>query len=225
MKTPSIQRRGPTPGRRQRKDAGFTLLEVTAAMALLGVSALGALSVTVSSMTLEATNRDSAVALAATQQVVEQMQSVPFDEIFARFNANPADDPDGNGTALGADFSLTTWEDAERKQVAPMKIQSMEQMTSPIEITVEFPMNGNQLDESPDDPIWGGRAWDLDGDGDTSGFSGTYEVLPVRVVATWVTPSGDERQIVIPRLLTKTATGAVSSDYVRTADPGTIKSY
>lgn len=53
---------------------------------------------------LRKTNRESAIAAEGARIVLEEMRGVPFPEVFARFNADPKDDPFGTGTAPGDRF-------------------------------------------------------------------------------------------------------------------------
>ena len=52
------------------------------------------------------TNNEKGVATQAAREVIEQLRSVEFREAFARFNANPADDPPGPGRAPGSRFEV-----------------------------------------------------------------------------------------------------------------------
>lgn len=53
-----------------------------------------------------AVNRESAIATEAARVVVEQMHNQRFRELWARYNSDPADDPEGAGTAPGQRFAV-----------------------------------------------------------------------------------------------------------------------
>jgi len=55
---------------------------------------------------LRRTTDESLKAARAAQIVLEALRNHPFEETYARFNADPFDDPDGKGTAPGDRFSV-----------------------------------------------------------------------------------------------------------------------
>ncbi len=188
----------PAPLRRPRARAacrargserGMGLIEVALALLVIAVATLGSVSWTLSGMSLEAENRERADAHDAMRVLFEELQAVPFEEVFARFNADPADDPDGEGTARGGLFSI----EPNRKDgfLDPARVaggSTVAYRSNPLEVRVEFPVDAfGQLDESAQGADWGGRAWDLDGNGavETGGGSTGYVLLPVRIRIRW----------------------------------------
>ena len=82
------------------------MLEVMLVMVVmtLAVSMLaGTITSTAKMGTLQLEN---AIATEAARERLEFMRIQDFDELFARFNEDPADDPGGAGTAPGANFDV-----------------------------------------------------------------------------------------------------------------------
>ena len=80
---------------RRRARAGLTLVELMLGMVVLVVSVgstMGALNAFVK---LEDSNRETAEAHFALRRTLERLRNVPFDQVYASFNATPADDPPG----------------------------------------------------------------------------------------------------------------------------------
>jgi prepilin-type N-terminal cleavage/methylation domain-containing protein len=73
-----------------RNPAGFTLLEVLLAMALVGVAILGLLGVYVSGLKAVAQQRDRTTAVDLARRTLEGIKAVPWSEL-------PADDADFEG--------------------------------------------------------------------------------------------------------------------------------
>ena len=171
----------------QRSDAGLTLLEVTIAFVILTLSTLTALGLMVGSMCLDATNRETAQAMAAARGVVEGMQGQEFSQIFALYNGNPNDDPVGVA-APGCAFAVGGL--APQQQVAG---------------TIRFPATPNsELREDVYIPELG-LPMDLNGDGIIDGLdhSQDYKILPVIVEIQWVGKVGD-RELSLHALLMET---------------------
>jgi hypothetical protein len=57
-------------------------------------------------MRLGQANREGGVAQAALRQALENFQAQDFDQLFALYNASPADDPGGAGSAPGPGFAV-----------------------------------------------------------------------------------------------------------------------
>jgi type II secretory pathway pseudopilin PulG len=154
--------------RPSRPEAGFSLVQVILAATVLTLAALSLSAVQISSMALSATNRETAHARQAARQVLEEIGTVPADEVFATFNTAPSDDPEGAGTAPGPTFSIPT-------------------DTGPMQVDVVFPgSSGAVLREDVTDTELG-MPRDLNGDGtvDDVNHAGDYLLLPVRIRVTW----------------------------------------
>jgi hypothetical protein len=147
-----------------------------------------ALKMTVQTLTsvnkLSPVNRETAIATTVALSKLEELRSVPFDEIFARYNDLDADDPGGVGTAAGGDFAVPF---LEPRAGDPDGLVGR----------IDFPTVGDELREDVVDRDLG-MPRDLDGDGaeDTDDHAGDYAILPVRVRIEWTGRSGD-RSIVM----------------------------
>jgi len=154
-------------------ERGTTTLELVFAVAVLMVGLLGYSRSLVQSVNLGQANREMAIATEAARRALEQVSSVPFDEAFARYNTDPADDPDGPGSAAGSIFGVVgldlRWEDINGVQGE-----------------ILFPTDGGGLRENVDHPDLGpGRDLNLDGVIDAADHSTDYRVLPVLVRVAW----------------------------------------
>jgi hypothetical protein len=162
---------------------GFSILEVAIAAAVL-VIALGSISSSiVSSMRLNRVTRERMVADAAAREMAASMQTAPFGEIFRTFNADPADDPAGAGTAPGADFDVPGL--TARPGDADGRVG---QLIFPT-VVVAAPVA--ELREDVVLPSLG-MPRDLNGDGiDALDHAGDYLVLPVGIRLEWRGAAGD----------------------------------
>jgi prepilin-type N-terminal cleavage/methylation domain-containing protein len=159
--------------------AGFTLIELLVVMIVLTVATGMLCGTMVSSARQTRTKRDMAVASEAGRRMLELLRSQPFSEIFARYNADPSDDPGGAGTAPGRNFDAQGLEVQESDADGHVG-------------SIAFPTVGMQLREDVTD-LQLGMPRDLDGDGavDTSNHASNYILLPVEVRIEWRGMSGD----------------------------------
>lgn len=93
-------------GRGSLRRRGVTLVEATIAIAILAAGAITAMSVIVSALRLDATNRETKAAFDAARAQIERLRAEPFDRIPLMFDASATNDPDGNGTAPGNVFAV-----------------------------------------------------------------------------------------------------------------------
>jgi hypothetical protein len=173
------------------------LVEVILAMVVIAVATLSSASMTLSSSNLNKANVAAADATDVMRQLVEELESHPFEEIYARFNSDPTDDPDGAGTARGNQFTLLP---VHRRALldVPGTPGTSDAKTAarrtPFDVDVFFPEDENGLlSELVVTPLWGTASWDIDGDG-TAGTPGDrradYKLLPVAIRITWTDPDG-----------------------------------
>ena len=156
--------------------AGFSLIEMSVAAVVLTVAVCGLSGSMVSSVALDRVNHETALAEAAVRGTMEKIGGTTFSEAFARFNADPADDPDGAGTAPGATFA----------------VKGLRGAAGALPGRITFPVGApDQLREDVVDAALG-MPRDLNGDGvvDAADHSGNYRLLPVRVSVTWRGVSG-----------------------------------
>ena len=101
------------------------------------------------------------------------MRAQPFDQVYALYNADPADDPLGPGTAPGAGFAVPGL------SAVPGDADGLVGL-------VVFPEVGGELrEDSADADLGMPRDLDLDGAVDDVDHSGNYGVLPVLVRVEW----------------------------------------
>lgn len=163
------------PGRHTDGDPerGATTLELVFAVAVLLVGLLGYSRSMVQSVELGQANREMAVATEAARRALERVSSAPFDEAFARFNDDPADDPGGPGTAPGSSFTTRgldlRFEDAGGAQGR-----------------ILFPVvDGRLREDVAHEDLGAARDLNLDGALDGLDHSADYRVLPVLVRIEW----------------------------------------
>ena len=163
--------------RRKRSRSGLTLIELVVSLSILVTALLAFTRVIIASMQALRTDREVTLARQAARQVLETMQGENFAEIFARYNADPADDPGGVDTAPG-----------NRLQVfgLPPRPEDVDGMVGTIIFpTVEFAGAQVLREDTVDAAL--GMPRDLNGDGIVDGAdrSGDYQILPVRVRFQW----------------------------------------
>ena len=160
-----------------RKRAGFTLVEVMVALVLLSVAMVGFSQSIVSSMVAANTDRDVRKATEASRGAMERLAGADFSELFALYNGNPGDDPDGAGSAPGQAFDvtgLTVLDDDDDGQVGQVLMPF-------VEVAGIW-----QLREDLNLPELG-LPRDLSGDGiiDSLDHSTDYVLLPARIRIEW----------------------------------------
>jgi prepilin-type N-terminal cleavage/methylation domain-containing protein len=161
------------PRRRLRgaERAGFSLIEMSVAAVVLTVAVCGLSGSMVSSLALDRVNHETALAEAAVRGTMERISGTTFDQTFARFNADPSDDPGGAGTSPGATFA----------------VPGLHGVGGALPGSISFPVGApGELREDVDDARLG-MPRDLNGDGsiDSAPHSTNYRILPVRVSVTW----------------------------------------
>ena len=85
---------------------GTTLLEIVVAGSVLAVAFSIYAGTSLAVRNEARATHEVTLASFACQRVVEAMRAAPFDEIFARWNHDRGDDPDGAGTAPGVSFDV-----------------------------------------------------------------------------------------------------------------------
>jgi prepilin-type N-terminal cleavage/methylation domain-containing protein len=162
--------------------AGFTFIELSIVLVIL-LSALLVFSSTVSGMAKQRTsNKETHLAVEAAQNRMETLRATAFDAVYALYNRNPKDDPDGEGSAPGARFDVPG-------------LDPLPEALDGFEGEVVFPefedVDGFELREDVvNAPL--GLPRDLSGDNRVDGedHSGSYLLLPVEVRVRWRSPNG-----------------------------------
>ncbi len=164
----------------------MTLVEVMVAILVLTVAVYMLSSTITASIGHASTKRERALAVEATMNLLERMRSEPFDELFARYNADPKDDPEGHGTAPGPYFDVLgldpqadgPWEEPHVGRVFLPEGQKgkekgglYEDLVMP-DLSMPRDLNGDLLTDSLD-------------------HSSDYIVLPVTVRVAWSGRAGE----------------------------------
>ena len=156
--------------------SAFTLIEVTIVIAILSV-AVGLFAQTmVASARLDPVSEETRLAAEGARMELEDMRALDFAQIFASYNANPADDPAGPASAPGAWFAIPGLQPPAGATAVGHVI---------------FPTVGGALNESVVDESLG-MPHDLDGDGliDNADHSNDAIILPVRIEVEWLSKTG-----------------------------------
>lgn len=171
---------------RRSTETGVGLIEVLVAAVILSTALLALLSVSVHSIRLDNVTRESGLAVDAARTKFEEIRSEPIEDVFARYNADPTDDPGGVKTAPGRAFAV---------------VNDAHGLTGIGEVI--FPVNaGGQLREDMNLPELG-MPRDLNGDGviDNLDHRDDYIILPIRVRMTWRGASGERDKVITGVLL------------------------
>ena len=154
----------------------MTVVELVVVLAILTI-AMGMFAQTLaSSARLDPVSTETSIAAEAARVQIERMRNRPFDEVYALYNADPADDPGGAGTAPGNRFTVPG--------LAPLVADGFVG-------EVQFPEIGGELREDVADDMFG-MPRDLNGDElvDGGDHSADRIILPLRIRIEWATRSG-----------------------------------
>jgi hypothetical protein len=157
------------------------LIELMLGMVVL-VVAIGATMGAIGSFTaLEEANRETSVAHFAARRALERMRDLPFEDVFAAYNEDPADDPAGVAGA-GPAFDVPGHDPQEGD---PDGLEGRILLPIP-------PAGPLVLQESLNAPDFGlPLVLNADGVLDGDNRAGDYAALPVRVRVEWRGASGN----------------------------------
>ena len=156
--------------KRAAGDAGATLLEVLFATAILAVGLVGLGAVLYKAGEVSRATREQVLAYNALRDVVERLRAEAVEDVYARYNARPDDDPAGAGTAPGHEFDVEGLRPPPGRRVGRFS----------------FPeVDGVLREDAEGWDLPPGR--DLNGDGrsDAGDRSNDYRLLPVKVEVAW----------------------------------------
>lgn len=160
---------------------GSSLIELLVAVTVLMVGLLTLSRSITASVDVADTNRETALATAAAQGMVEQLYAADFAQVFALYNDDVNDDPDGMGTAPGARFTVNG---------LTLRSDDADGMHGEI----RFPADPAQPDVLREDIVLvnQGVAIDLDLDGfvDDLDHANNYLVLPALIRVEWQDGTG-----------------------------------
>lgn len=183
----------PCPHRpRSRGRSGFSLLEVAVAACVLAIALSGLIGALVTTAKLHRVSAETALAHRAAVEALEDLQGVPFDELFRIYNASTDDDAGLSVAARGADFDVPGLDAA---------LGDADGLCGEIEFPALANGTAAELREDFADARLG-MPRDLDRDGaiDGADHAGDYELLPVRVRVRWRGVSG-AREVVMETVL------------------------
>jgi hypothetical protein len=153
----------------------MTLIELLVSMVLIAIAVSVMTQATIATTKKRVDSHERGVATSALRNVVESMRNEAFAELFALYNGDPSDDPDGAGTGPGHLFDVPGLRAAEGETAAG---------------SVRFPavlLDGRwQLREDGVDRRLG-LPRDLNGDNliDAQDHARNYILLPVQVRVRW----------------------------------------
>lgn len=160
----------------RRSRTGVTLVEIIVVIAIMTV-AMGMFAQTLTaSSRLDPIANETMLAAEGARVTLERMKAVPFEKVFATYNASTLDDPAGPGTAPGATFAIEGLSPATAGGAVGR---------------IEFPVIGGALrEDSTDERL--GMPRDLDANGviDAADHKSNYALLPIRVRVEWASQSG-----------------------------------
>ena len=82
------------------------MVEVMVAIVILTVSVYILTSTVTAAIGHSAVKRERSLAVDASMNLLERMRAEPFEQVYARYNSDATDDPDGAGTAPGRHFHV-----------------------------------------------------------------------------------------------------------------------
>ena len=82
------------------------MVEVMVAIVIMTVSVYLLSSTVTAAIGHSSVKRERSLAVDASMNLLERMRAEPFEELFARYNSDPSDDPGGAGSAPGRHFEV-----------------------------------------------------------------------------------------------------------------------
>ena len=158
---------------RASRRAGMTLTELMVAMMVMTVSVYLLSSTITATIGHSISKRERLLAAEAARSLLEEMRALPCADLFALYNADPSDDPDGAGTAPGKHFDVPG--------LAPLPTDADGFVGEIILPADQAPLNENIVNEELGFPR------DISGDAliDGHDHAADYVALPIKVVLNW----------------------------------------
>lgn len=169
---------GSRHGSPRESRGGFSLVDSLVAIVVLVFGVGGLSQAVVTALRLGEANEHGSAALDGMRQLAERMRGEPFDQLFALYNADPADDPGGPGTAPGSAFDV--------RGLDPVPGDADGRVGAVVLPVAPGPGSSLLLVEQADLPLLG-MPRDLDGENgvDASDHADAYILLPVQLRTTW----------------------------------------
>lgn len=158
----------------------FSLLEVAVTLTIVTVSLAMFAQTMAASRSLDPVASETAVAASAARTMLEEMKNRNFDELFALYNADASDDPDGSGTGPGPNFEVP--------DLTPL-------VPGGLAGRIVFPVDRGRLAEDVVDAALS-MPRDLNSDDtvDALDHSTDYNLLPIRIRIDWIAKGTKNRQ-------------------------------
>lgn len=152
---------------------GATLIEVLVVVTILTVGTGFLADTLISISRLNPVREQTDLSVRTGRAMAERLRAIPHDEVFATYDADPANDPNGVGTAPGSHFDVEGL--SAREGDADGRVGR-----------IVFPVIGAELREDLIDAALGFPR-DLNGDGvvDNLDHSTDYSLLPVAIELAW----------------------------------------
>ncbi|MFT7678333.1 MAG: type II secretory pathway pseudopilin PulG [Planctomycetota bacterium] len=176
--------------RRAHSKRGMSLIEVMISFLILTVAVLILSSTITASVAHTGSKRERALAAEAVMNMLESMRAAPFEQLYALYNSDPDDDPEGVGTAPGSYFhvaNLTPLPSPEGPGEAWVGEISLPGAGPGLFENAELPELGLPRDLNGDLAI---RATDV---------ADRYQILPAIVTVRWLS-GGAERKLSMPTI-------------------------
>jgi hypothetical protein len=183
-----------------RAAAGFTLVEVAVSAGVLAVAIVGLVASVAAGAKQSGLAADMAIAVEAARRQAEVMAAQDFKTLFAVYNAEPTDDPYGDGTAAGPYFlrpSATRGLDPAGRSLPDRSLQPragqdwIGQVIFPCPAGLPGRLTEQAYNEGLGMTYPPGR--DLNGNGvrSNTNVASSYKLLPVQLHLEWRGRYGD----------------------------------
>jgi len=173
-------------GQKTARADGYTLVELVVALPIMALALALFLGATSAAKEVRQVQRQNTVVAEEARIVLERMRNEDWSELYALYNADPADDPEGAGTAPGNHFSIAGF--------GPPGGVEGEPVGEIIMPAFSHALLGWQLREDKKNELLG-MPRDLTGDElvDTYSHAGDYTLMPIIVRVVWQGPCGERR--------------------------------
>ena len=173
-----------------RSRQGGSIIELVVAIAVVMAGMLSFSRALTESVALGEKNRETALATAAAQGIVEELYAADVGNVFALYNDEPDDDPEGSGTAPGSRF------DAAGLVARPQDGGQQGRIFFPTDAGTPGELREDLSDSKLRVPL----DLNLDGGVDDVDHSGDYRILPVLVRVAWMDGT-EERELEVTTIL------------------------
>jgi len=167
------------------RSRGLTFVELSVAMVVLLVALLALASGITGVSGVRSVVKENAIAAGAARNTLEAMRQAEFAAVFALYNTDPADDPDGPGTAPGARFAADPLDPAAD---SPDGLHGEVFFPTIVDAGAGLQLREDLVNDALGTPR------DLSGDSiiDDEDHAGDYFVLPVMIRVRWRGKSGTQ---------------------------------